>query len=106
MGLLPRIPRRWLMSFISLMSRLTFVLLWKYRRRMEENLEKALGDHITDPRARKRLVRRAWNNFALGVLDTMAVMHMSKEQIAASIAVEGEEHLKRALGVRTGKLSR
>jgi len=105
MALLPRIPYRCSAFITSLMARFTFVLLWKFRRRMEENVEKALGHDIADPRERKRLVRRAWNNFALGVLDTMAVMHISKERIAASIAIEGEEHLKSALAKGKGVIA-
>ena len=105
MVLLPRIPYRCSAFITSLMARFAFMFLWKFRRRMEENVEKALGHDIADPRERKRLVRRAWNNFALGVLDTMAVMHMSKERIAASIAIEGEEHLKRALAKGKGVIA-
>ncbi|HEX9662947.1 MAG TPA: lysophospholipid acyltransferase family protein [Candidatus Binatia bacterium] len=105
MGLLPRIPYRCSAFITSLMARFTFMFLWKYRRRMEANVEKALGHHIADPRERKRLVRRAWNNFALGMLDTMAVMHMSKERIAASIGIEGEEHLQRALAKGKGVIA-
>ena len=105
MVLLPRIPYRCSAFITSLMARFAFMFLWKFRRRMEENVEKALGHDIADPRERKRLVRRAWNNFALGVLDTMAVMHMSKERIAASIAIEGEEHLKSALANGKGVIA-
>jgi KDO2-lipid IV(A) lauroyltransferase len=105
MALLPWIPYRCVASVTSLMARFTFMLLWNYRRRMEENVEKALGQQIADPKERKRLVRRAWNNFALGVLDTMAVMYLPKERIAATIALEGEEHLKQALAKGKGVIA-
>ncbi|MDH3445159.1 MAG: lysophospholipid acyltransferase family protein, partial [Deltaproteobacteria bacterium] len=93
---LPWIPYRWLAGFTSSTARLAYLFFWKYRKRMAENVEKALGGQITDPAERETVIRRAWKNFALGVLDSMAVMSLSKEQIAGTIAMEGEEHLKRA----------
>jgi KDO2-lipid IV(A) lauroyltransferase len=104
MVLLPWVPYRWLEIFTSGMSRLAFMFLWRYRKRMEASVAKALGEKITDPE-RKALVKRAWNNFARGVLDTMAVMHMSKERTREFIALEGEEHLKRALARGKGVIA-
>jgi KDO2-lipid IV(A) lauroyltransferase len=105
MALLPRIPRRCVTFFTLVMGRFSWVLLSQYRRRMEANFENALGDRIADPQERKALLRRAWNNFALGVLDTVAVMHMAKERVAAFIALEGEEHLKQALAKGKGVIA-
>lgn len=104
-ALVPRIPYRWSAFITSLMARFTFMFLWKYRRRMEANIENALRDQIADPAERKAILRRAWNQFALGVLDTMAVVHLPKERIAATIALEGEEHLKRALAKGKGVIA-
>ena len=53
----------------------------------------------------KKLVWRAWLNFARGVLETMTVMHCSREKIIGKIALEGEEHLKRALETGKGVLA-
>jgi KDO2-lipid IV(A) lauroyltransferase len=105
MTLLPWIPQRWIAFFIAATARLSFMLLWKYRNRMEENVKSALGDQVTDPAEREQLVWRAWKNFAQGVLDTMSVMHLSKEQIIASVALEGEEHLKHALAKGKGVIA-
>jgi KDO2-lipid IV(A) lauroyltransferase len=105
MGLLPRIPYRCSAFITSLMARFTFMFLWKYRRRMEANIENALRDQIADPTERKAILWRAWNQFALGVLDTMAVVHLPKERIAAAIALEGEAHLKRALAKGKGVIA-
>ena len=104
-ALLAWVPYRCVAFFTSVMARLSFMLLSKYRTRMEANVESALGEQITDPAQRKALLRRAWHNFALGVLDTMAVMHMAKKQIAATIALEGEEHLKQALANGKGVIA-
>jgi hypothetical protein len=39
---------------------ITFWLLWKYRKRMEENVATALGDEIVNPADRKALIWKAW----------------------------------------------
>jgi Kdo2-lipid IVA lauroyltransferase/acyltransferase len=104
-AILPWVPYRWLVRFTSFGAWITFCLLWKYRKRMEDNVATALGDKIVNPADRKALVWKAWKNFARGVLETCAVMHLSKEAIVSTIAIEGEEHLKRALAKGTGVLA-
>lgn len=102
---LPLVPYRWLVLLTHGSARLTFACLWKYRARMEENLAAALGQEIREPAERRALIWRAWKNFARGVLDTTAVMHFSKEKIVATVALEGEEHLQRALAKGRGVLA-
>ncbi|HXV84002.1 MAG TPA: lysophospholipid acyltransferase family protein [Candidatus Binatia bacterium] len=102
--LLPWIPYRLLALFIYFWAWVTFRLLWKYRTRMEENVATGLGDKIISPGERKALVWQAWKNFAHGVLDTCAVMHLSKEAIVSNVAIKGEEHLKQALAKGKGVL--
>ncbi len=74
----PYIPYRAIVLFTSLMARLTYVLLWKYRRRMHENIDAALSKEIPDRAARHLLVWRAWHNFARSIVDTITVMHFSR----------------------------
>ena len=105
MGILPWVPYRWLVSFTSFGAWITFWLLWRYRERMEENVATALGDEIVNRADRKALVWKAWKNFARGVLETCAVMHLSKEAIVSTIPIEGEEHLKHALATGKGVLA-
>jgi KDO2-lipid IV(A) lauroyltransferase len=102
---LPWIPLRWLVHFTNFCAAVAFVCLWKYRRRMEENVAMALGAEISDPAERKVLVGRAWKNFARGVLDTTAAMRFSSERIVSTVALEGEEHLRRALAKGRGVLA-
>lgn len=104
-AILPWVPYPWLVRFTSFGAWITFCLLWKYRKRMEENVATALGDEIVNLADRKALVWKAWKNFARGVLETCAVMHSSKEAIVSSIPMEGEEHLKQALAKGKGVLA-
>lgn len=94
---LPWIPTRPFDLFTSLAEEATFRLLWRYRQRMEENLAAAMGKEISSPERRRALVRRAWRNFAQGVLETSRAMHLSRGEILSKVAIEGEQHLKRAL---------
>ena len=102
---LPSVPFRLATRFTSFMAWLAFLVLWRYRDRMEENLVASLGQEVADPMARKALVWQAWNNFAHTVLDTTVLMHLSKEKIVAMVALEGEDHLQRALERGKGVLA-
>jgi KDO2-lipid IV(A) lauroyltransferase len=97
MVLLRRLPKGFLDAYARFLARLSFMLLWDYRRRMAENLALALGDEITSERSRKELVWRAWLSFARGVSDTIRVMHLSKQEILSFMELHGEEHIRRAL---------
>jgi KDO2-lipid IV(A) lauroyltransferase len=102
---LPYIPYRLRLSFTWLMACVTFVLLRDYRNRMEENVTLVLAREIPNSRDRTALVWRAWLNFARGILDTLAVMHLSKQRIVSMVELEGEEHIKRALEKGKGVLA-
>jgi KDO2-lipid IV(A) lauroyltransferase len=103
--ILPWVPFGWLVRFTSFGAWITFWLLWKYRKRMEENVATALGDEIVSPVDRKALVWKAWTNFARGVLETCEIVHLSKEEIVSRIAIEGGEHLKQALAKGKGVIA-
>ena len=102
---LPWIPYRLLIVFTNFWAWVAFACLWKYRSRMEENLARALGETIKNPAERKALIWRAWRNFAQGVLETIAVMHFSREKTISTVALEGEEYLKRGLAKGKGVLA-
>jgi KDO2-lipid IV(A) lauroyltransferase len=104
-ALLPAVPERWLTRFTRVCAWLAFRLCWTYRRRMETNVALALGNEIEEQPARRALVWRAWRNFAQGILDTSAALHWSKEKIVARIALEGEDHLARALSAGRGVIA-
>ena len=102
---LPHLPFRAVALFTSFTTWAAFVLVWRYRRRMEENIAAILGREIPDAAARKALVWQAWRNFARTVLDTIALMHYSKQRMIATVALEGEEHLQGALKKGKGVLA-
>jgi len=95
--LVPRIPHRLLVLITSATARLTFVILWKYRKLMEENVSMALSDDFLPVARRKNVARIAWRNFVWGLYETACALYISTDAICASVAIEGEEHLKRAL---------
>jgi KDO2-lipid IV(A) lauroyltransferase len=104
-GFLPYVPYRLWLRLTWLMARVTFVLLRDYRKRMEDNVTLVLAKEIPNAKDRTALVWRAWLNFARGILDTLAVMHMSEQQILSTVTLEGEEHIKRALEKGKGVLA-
>jgi KDO2-lipid IV(A) lauroyltransferase len=101
---LPFVPTWLLSSYVRFVAGVTFVVLWKYRRRMHENLAAACGDAISTEE-RKAIVWAAWLNFARSVLDTTRVMHWSKNRIVSTVALEGEGHIQRALEQGRGVLA-
>jgi KDO2-lipid IV(A) lauroyltransferase len=103
-ALLPYVPFRVIAFYTSFLAWVTHSVLHRYRQRMEDNLAAALGKEIPLAEDRKKLVWRAWRNFARGVLDTTAVMHYSKQHIIDSVKLEGEEHIRRALEKGKGVL--
>jgi lauroyl/myristoyl acyltransferase len=104
-GGLPYVPYRWVTLFAGFAARVTFWLLWRYRKRMEENVAEVFAGEIPAADERRALVWRAWLNFTRGVLDTTAVMHFTKERILSTVALEGEERIQRALENGKGVLA-
>jgi lauroyl/myristoyl acyltransferase len=94
---LPYIPAWLATGFVWCMAYVTYQLMRSYRRRMEENIASILAKEFPTRKQQKALSWCAWMNFARGVLDTATVVHFSKEQIIAKVALQGEEHIRRAL---------
>jgi KDO2-lipid IV(A) lauroyltransferase len=95
--LVPRIPPRLLVLITSAVARLTFAILRRYRKLMEENVSMAMSDQFLPLERRKTVVRMAWRNFVWGLYETACALYTSRDAICASVAIEGEEYLKRAL---------
>lgn len=91
----PWLPFSLLSGFTKFAFYLTLNLLRNYRKRMEENLC-VMAERFPTEQERKVVIRTAWRNFAQGVLETAWAVHASKEALCSRIALQGEEHLKRA----------
>ena len=102
---LPLIPYWLALAVTRFMARVSFALLWRFRRRMEENVAALLSQEIPDAAERTNLVWRAWANFARVVLDTAEAIHFSRARMLSTVTLEGEEHLKRALDKGRGVLA-
>lgn len=101
-ALLPWLPESFFSALTRLGSRLAYYVLWKYPRRMEENLLAVMGKEFPSRRERRDLVRKAWSNFALGVHETAYSLNISQDELRSTVAIEGEEHLKKALERKKG----
>jgi KDO2-lipid IV(A) lauroyltransferase len=99
------LPHSLLYSFTRFAAYLSFLLLWKYRLRMEKNLSEIMGDEFATVEGRKALIYTAWQNIARGIYETIRVLYFSKEKILSTFAIQGEEHLKRALARGKGVIS-
>ena len=64
---------------------------------MEENVSMAMSDQFLPVERRKTVVRMAWRNFVWGLYETACALYTSRDAICASVAIQGEEYLKRAL---------
>jgi len=103
-AILPWVPLRALSLCTRAAAWLTFGCLWRYRRRMAQNIDLAMARDLAAPE-RKALLWRAWNNFARGVLETGVVVHFTKERILRFVGIEEEDHLKRALSKGKGVIA-
>jgi KDO2-lipid IV(A) lauroyltransferase len=102
---LPWVPVRVLSGLTSSLARATFVLFWKYRRRMEKNLAAAMADQLPSDEQREAVIRKAWRNFAQGILETLRLMHAAKERVRGIVEMKGEEHLTRAMAKGKGVIA-
>jgi KDO2-lipid IV(A) lauroyltransferase len=77
--------------------RLTFAILWPYRKLMEENASMALHGESLPVERRKTVARMAWRNFVQGLYETACTLNLSRDMICANVAIEGEKYLQQAL---------
>jgi KDO2-lipid IV(A) lauroyltransferase len=95
--LIPRVPHRVRVLMTAATVRVTFAILWPYRKLMEENASMALNDEFMPVEKRKTVARMAWRNFVQGLYETACTLYMSRDKICASVAIEGEDYLEQAL---------
>lgn len=102
---MPRLSPRVVDLFTAAAERTTFALLRKYRVRMEDNIALAMSGEFPSAEERRALVRRIWSNLSKGLLETFWMMHASKAEIVSGVALDGEEHLQRALAAGKGVIA-
>ena len=95
--LIPRVPQRVRVLMTSATVRLTFAILWPYRKLMEENASMALHGESLPVERRKTVARMAWRNFVQGLYETACTLNLSRDMICANVAIEGEKYLQQAL---------
>ncbi len=102
---LPHLPARLVLAFTRFMARVAFLLSVELSQADGRKSRVGFWPMTFRTQERKALVWAAWLSFARGVLDTMQVMHYSRERILSTVALEGEEHIKRALEQGKGVLA-
>lgn len=104
-ALFPRLPQRLTRGFVEVAARLSFWIMRRYRRRMEETVARVLGGELGGPRARRAFLYRAWRNLARGIHETGCALYARPEEIRSMVQMEGEEHLERALARGRGVIA-
>jgi KDO2-lipid IV(A) lauroyltransferase len=97
MAIFPYLPTRLLEGFIDFSGKVTFLVLRRYRKRMEQTLLGITGAEFGGEQQKKDLLRRVWRNFGRSAYETIRAVHISRDEIRAMVAIEGEEHLRLAL---------
>ncbi len=89
----------------SLTERVSFRLLWRYRKRMHDTLAHTMGEELRTERERRALARQAWKNITQGVLETITTLYTDDDELCARIEIKGEERLREALARKKGVLA-
>lgn len=96
----------WAIPYIAgTVERVSRVLLWRYRRRMQDTLAQTMAGELPTESERRTVVHRAWRNFAQSFLEALATLHMPDEEICSHIEIDGQEHLRAALARNKGVLA-
>ena len=72
---------------------------------MEKNLSVVMSETLRTVAERREMVRKAWRNFARGMYEITCAVNGSREKICSAVAIEGEEHLNRALAKGKGVIA-
>ncbi|MBI1797014.1 MAG: hypothetical protein HYR74_08180, partial [Candidatus Eisenbacteria bacterium] len=94
------LPARPLDACATIVARLLFALRVPARARIEDNLARLRPG--LDPAARRALARRAFEHFALSLLDFMRLARLAPGALERAIEVRGAEHLERARAAGRG----
>ncbi len=96
----------WATPFLAgTVERVSRVLLWRYRKRMRDTLAQTMAEELPTETHRRKVVHRAWRNFAQSFLEAFATLYMTNDEIRTRIEIDGQEHLRAALARNQGVLA-
>ncbi len=99
-----RLPRRISRSTTTVIGRLWYALDFHHRRVTVANIEKALGDELSEP-GRRALARKVFENLVSMVFEIGRVSRMGPEDIGRHIRVEGMERMMAAIAQGKGVIA-
>lgn len=89
----------------GIMERVTYLLLWRFRKRMRDTLELTMSKELPTEAERRTVVRAAWRNFTYALVETFATLYMTKDELCSRIEIKGEERLRAALARKKGVIA-
>ncbi len=86
-------------------EQVSYLLLWRFRKRMHDTLERTMGKELPSDAERRAVVRSAWKNFSHALVETSATLYMTKEELCSRIEIKDEERLREALARKKGVIA-
>ncbi len=83
----------------------SYLLLWRFRKRMHDTLQRTMGKELPSEAERRAVVRRAWKNFNRAFFETFATLYTTKEELCSRIEIKDEERLREALARKRGVIA-
>ena len=86
-------------------DQVTYLLLWRFRKRMRDTLERTMGKELPTDAERRTVVRAAWRNLTYALIESSAVFQMTRDELCSRIEIKGEERLRTALARKKGVIA-
>lgn len=83
----------------------SYLLLWRFRQRMHDTLERTMSKEFPSEAERRAVVRSAWRNFNRAFVETFATLYTTKEELCSRIEIKDEERLREALARKRGVIA-
>ena len=86
-------------------EKVSYLLLWRFRKQMRDALERTMGEELPTDAERRTVVRGAWKNFTHALVETLTAFYMTKDELCSRIEIKGEERLREALARKKGVIA-
>ena len=86
-------------------DQVTYLLLWRFRKRMRDTLERTMGKELPTDAERRTVARAAWRNLTYALIESSAVFQMTRDELCSRIEIKGEERLRTALARKKGVIA-